>query len=69
MTPKTIVVINRHKITANKKNGTTEPVISVRRGRSGSPRYVDEFDISDGKLVYDPVHPLKCGATVWIECT
>ena len=66
---KTIVVINRHKIAANKKNGTMEPVISVRKGRSGKPSYVSEFDISDGKLIYSPDHPLKCGATVWIECT
>lgn len=66
---KTIVVINRNKIASNKKNGTKEAVISVRRGRSGKPQYVDQFDIKDGKLVYDPQNPLKCGATVWIECT
>jgi len=68
MTAKTIVVINRHVIAANKKNGTADPPISVRRGRNGKPVYYDKYDIpGQAQLVYDPEHPLKCGATVWLE--
>ena len=65
---KTIVVINRHVIAANRKNGTNDPPISVRRGRNGKPGYYHEYPLeSTGRLVYDPEHPLKCGATVWME--
>lgn len=65
---KTIVVINRHVIAANRKNGTREPPISVRRGRNGKPTYHHEYENSNpSKLVYDPDNPLKCGATVWME--
>lgn len=65
---KTIVVINRHVIAANKKNGTKDPPISVRRGRNGKPTYYQEYPFEcEAKLIYDPEHPLKCGATVWLE--
>lgn len=65
---KTIVLINRHVIAANKKNGTTDPPISVRRGRNGKPTYYHEYPFEcEAKLVYNPENPLKCGATVWLE--
>ena len=65
---KTIVVINRHVIASNRKNGTNDPPISVRRGRGGTPDYCHQYvNNNPSKLVYDPEHPLKCGATVWLE--
>lgn len=65
---KTIVVINRHVIAANKKNGTNDDPISVRRGRSGKPTYHHDYEIpGHARLVYNPEKPLKCGATVWLE--
>tara|TARA_R100000664_G_scaffold34053_1_gene53683 strand:- start:1911 stop:2147 length:237 start_codon:yes stop_codon:yes gene_type:complete len=58
--------INQHKIRANKKNGTEEPVITVKTSKSNT--YANEVDIlGKSKLVYSPIKPLPCGARVWIE--
>ena len=58
--------INMHKIRANKKYGTNEPVITVKTSKSNT--YGHEV-IVDGpcKIVYSPDKPLSCGAKVWIE--
>ena len=55
-----------HKIRANKKYGTNEPVITVKTSKSNT--YGHEV-IVDGrcKIVYSPDKPLSCGARVWIE--
>jgi hypothetical protein len=65
---KTIIHINQHVIRRNRVNGTTEPVITVKRGRVNL--YANEVRI-DGpcEVVYRPDAPLKCGARVWIETT
>ena len=57
--------INQHKIRANKKNGTNEPVITVKAGKSNT--YGHEV-IIDGpsRVVYSPDKPLSCGARVYI---
>jgi hypothetical protein len=74
MSLKTIVV-NRHRVRANARaqaadgGEPTVPVISVRRGRNGRPHY-PAFSLYIGApchVIYDPSHPLPCGATVWIE--
>ena len=58
--------INQHKIRTNKKNNTTEPVITVKTSKSNT--YASEVDIlGKSKLVYRPTKPLPCGARVWIE--
>lgn len=66
---KTIVVINRHIIAKNRREGTTEAPIRVSRGKYGKPTYHMDYELPAGaRLCYDTVNPLPCGATVWIEC-
>ena len=59
--------VNQHKIRSNKKNGSNEPVITVKTYKSNT--YCNEVKIKDGTLVYRPDKPLSCGAKVWIEST
>jgi hypothetical protein len=63
-----VVVINRHIVARNRKQGTAEPPIRVSRGKNGRPSYHSEVTFSGrGRLIYDPEHPLPCGATAWFE--
>ena len=58
--------VNQHKIRANKKYGTNEPVITVKTYKSND--YAHEVRIlGESKVVYSPNKPLSCGAKVWIE--
>jgi hypothetical protein len=58
--------INQHKIRANKKHGTNEPVITVKTYKSND--YGHEVLIhGESKVVYSPNKPLPCGARVWVE--
>ena len=58
--------VNMHKVRANKKHGTNEPVLTIEEGKSNT--YCHEVDIlGPSKLVYRPDKPLSCGARVWIE--
>ena len=58
--------INMHVIRSNKKNGTNDPVITVKTYKSNT--YGHEVDIlGKSKVVYSPDNPLPCGARVWIE--
>ena len=60
--------VNMHKVRANKKHGTNEPVLTIKEGRTYT--YCHEVDIlGPSKLVYRPDKPLSCGARVWIETT
>ena len=55
-----------HKIRANKKHGTNEPVITVKTYKSNT--YGHEVEIlGSSKVIYSPDKPLSCGARVWIE--
>ncbi len=65
--PKAKIHVNQHKIRSNKKNGSNEPVITVKTSKSNT--YCNEVKIKDGTLVYRPDKPLSCGAKVWIEST
>ena len=58
--------VNQHIIRSNKKNGTREPVITVKAGKQNI--YCDRV-LVDGltEVVYSPDKPLSCGAKVWIE--
>jgi hypothetical protein len=63
-----IVVINRHVVARNRKQGTAEPPIRVSRGKYGKPTYHSSIGFDGpGRLIYDPEHPLPCGATAWME--
>ena len=58
--------VNMHKVRANKKHGTNEPVLTIKEGKSNI--YCHEVDIlGPSKLVYRPDKPLSCGARVRIE--
>jgi hypothetical protein len=58
--------VNQHKIRSNKKNGTSEAVITVKTYKSNE--YCHEAIIKGPcKVVYSPEKPLSCGAKVWIE--
>ena len=63
---KTKIHVNQHKIRANKKHGTNDPVITVKTSKSNT--YGHEVIINgSSKVIYSPDKPLSCGARVWIE--
>ena len=63
---KTKIHVNQHKIRANKKHGTNDPVITVKTSKSNT--YGHEVTINgSSKVIYSPDKPLSCGAKVWIE--
>ena len=62
----TRIHVNQHVIRANKKNNESNPVLTVKRGKSNN--YAHEVEIlGPSKVVYSPDKPLSCGAKVWIE--
>jgi len=63
---KTIIHVNQHEIKANLKNGTNNPVLTVKTYKSNV--YAHEVVIKgDSKIIYSPNKPLSCGARVWVE--
>lgn len=70
---KTIIHVNQHKLKANTKNGTDDPVLTVKTYKSND--YAHEVIIRDkngnevARIVYRPHKPLSCGARCWIETT
>lgn len=58
--------INQHVIRANKKNGTNDPVITIKHGKTNTYCHSVEI-LGPSKVVYSPCKPLSCGARVWIE--
>lgn len=63
---KTIIHVNQHVIKANKKNGTNNPVLTVKTYKEN--KYAHEVEINgNSKIIYSPDKPLSCGAHVWIE--
>jgi hypothetical protein len=63
---KTVVHVNQHVIRANKKNGTSDPVLTVKTYKSND--YAHQVVIhGPSRVVYSPDKPLSCGARVWIE--
>lgn len=62
---KTIIHVNQHVIKANAKEGTDNPVLTIKTYKSNT--YAHEVIIKgDSKVVYSE-KPLSCGARVWIE--
>jgi hypothetical protein len=68
---KKIIHVNQHKIRKNTKEGTDEPVLTVKTYKEND--YAHEVilktkdGIEIGKIIYSPHKPLSCGARVWIE--
>lgn len=63
---KTIIHVNQHVIKANAKNGTNDPVLTVKTYKSNT--YAHDVEIKGpSRVVYSPDKPLSCGAKVWIE--
>lgn len=63
---KTIVHVNQHVIKRNAKEGTNDPVLTVKTYKSNT--YCHEVEFLGGcKVVHRPDRPLSCGAKVWIE--
>jgi hypothetical protein len=65
---KTYIHVNQHKIRSNKKNGTNEPVITIKQGKKNT--YCHEVKIHGDSIVKyggneKPI--LSCGARVVIE--
>jgi hypothetical protein len=65
---KKYIHVNQHKIRANKKHGTNEPVITIKEGRKNTYCYEVEIH-GPSKMFYGgsdkPI--LSCGARVVIE--
>lgn len=58
--------INQQTIRSNKKNGTSDPPITIRESKK--TRRVSGVEIQGPSVViYSPDKPLSCGARVWIE--
>ncbi|OLT58950.1 helix-turn-helix domain-containing protein [Moorena bouillonii] len=60
--------VNRNRIGSNngKPAEDRQPVISVKR--SGNNLYGNQIEIlGPCRIVYQPEHPLRCGARLWIE--
>jgi hypothetical protein len=63
---KKIIHVNQHVIRSNFKNGTNDPVLTVKTYKSNDYAYEVEIN-GPCKIVYRPDDPLSCGARVWIE--
>ena len=65
---KTYIHVNQHKIRANKKHGTNEPVITIKQGRRNTYCHAVKV-LGDSVIRYGgndkPI--LSCGARVVIE--
>ena len=65
---KKYIHVNQHKIRANKKNGTDEPVITIKAGKTNT--YCHEVEVLGSSIIRyggndKPI--LSCGARVVIE--
>ena len=60
--------VNQHHIKRNRKQGTKDPVITVKDYKSNTYGYWVHIE-GPCDIVYSPDKPLKCGAEVWIETT
>lgn len=68
---KQIIHVNQHKIRSNTKNGTDEPVLTIKTYKDNQYAHEAIIRTKDGteiaKIIYSPHKPLSCGARVWIE--
>ena len=62
----TKIHVNRPILAANRKNDGNDPPITIRLGSRTVACH--EVDITGPcRVVYQPNHPLSCGAVLWIE--
>lgn len=63
------VHFNSHEHRANKADGGDRKALVVRRTKTARAVKCREirFTAASGRFVYDPAHPLKCGAVAWVE--
>lgn len=68
---KKIIHVNQHVIRANKKNGSTDPVLTVKTYKDNTYAHEAVIRTKTGeevaRVVYSPDKPLSCGARVWVE--
>ena len=68
---KKIIHVNQHVIRRNTKNGTDEPVLTVKTYKENKYAHEAILKTKDGvefaKVIYSPHKPLSCGARVWVE--
>ena len=63
---KTIIHVNQHVIKKNVREGTNDPVLTVKTYKSNT--YEHEVLVKgESRLVYSADKPLSCGARVWLE--
>ena len=65
---KTYIHVNQHKIRANKKHGTNEPVITVKQGKKNT--YCHSVEVMGPSVIRyggNEMPILPCGARVVIE--
>lgn len=63
---KTIIHVNQHVIKKNAKEGTNNPVLTVKTYKTNT--YAHEVLVKgESRLVYSADKPLSCGARVWLE--
>jgi len=62
----TRIHVNQHIIRRNAKTGESEPVLTVKQGRSNIYAHSVQI-LGPSRVVYSPCKPLSCGARVWIE--
>ena len=71
MPKKTIIHVNQHIISQNRKNGTNNPPLTIKdytQNRKGQEAIIyDDNGNEVAKIIHSPDKPLSCGARVWIE--
>ena len=66
--PKKHIHVNQHRIRANKKNGTNDPVITIKEGRKNTYcNFVEILGASTIRYGGNDKPILSCGARVVIE--
>ena len=58
--------VNQHLIKANRKDGGSRPVLTVKTYKSNTYGHAVHI-LGPSRLIYRPDKPLSCGAHVWIE--
>jgi hypothetical protein len=68
---KKIIHVNQSVIRRNTKNGTDEPVLTVKTYKENNYAHEAIIKTKEGvelaRVIYSPHKPLSCGARVWIE--
>ena len=68
---KKIIHVNQHVTRNNTKEGTDEPVLTVKTYKENDYAHEAVIKTKEGKevarIIYRPHDPLSCGARVWVE--